>query len=64
MTRRRFAEFTKRYRRELRDADHAPALTRLRSYAESEPVLTLVTATRDLDHAHTAVLVEVVGGLT
>jgi uncharacterized protein YeaO (DUF488 family) len=59
----RFAEFTERYRQELRDADHAPSLAKLRSYAESAPVLTLITATRDLAHAHTAVLVEVVGGL-
>ncbi len=37
-----------------------PALARLLDYVETEPVVTLVTATRDLAHAHTAVLVELI----
>jgi uncharacterized protein YeaO (DUF488 family) len=52
----RFTEFADRYRRELGDQQHAAALARLLSYARTEPVITLVTATRDLAHAHTAVL--------
>ena len=56
----RFAEFAERYRQEMHDAEHASALARLRAYAASEPVVTLVTATRDLEHAHTAVLADVI----
>ncbi len=56
----RFTDFAARYRRELRDPSHAPALARLLDYVETEPVVTLVTATRDLAHAHTAVLVELI----
>jgi uncharacterized protein YeaO (DUF488 family) len=56
----RFAEFAERYRQEMHDAEHAPALARLRAYAASEPVVTLVTATRDLEHAHTAVLADLI----
>jgi len=57
---RRFAEFAERYRQEMRDAPHAAALARLRACAAAEPIVTLVTATRDLDHAHTSVLADVV----
>jgi uncharacterized protein YeaO (DUF488 family) len=53
----RFAEFAKRYRAELADGT---ALRTLRSYAAEGP-LTLLTATRDLDHAHTAVLTDLLG---
>jgi len=53
----RFAEFAKRYRAELA---HTEALRTLRGYAAEGP-LTLLTATRDLDHAHTAVLIDLLG---
>jgi uncharacterized protein YeaO (DUF488 family) len=53
----RFAEFAKRYRAELA---HAEALRTLRRYAAEGP-LTLLTATRDLDHALTAVLIDLLG---
>jgi uncharacterized protein YeaO (DUF488 family) len=55
---RRFPEFAKRYRAELADPAHAPTLAHLRRYAAAGP-LTLLTATRDLTHAHTRVLAEV-----
>jgi uncharacterized protein YeaO (DUF488 family) len=53
----RFAEFADRYRAELADDRHADALDRLRMLAQAGP-LTMLTATRDVEHAHTAVLVE------
>jgi uncharacterized protein YeaO (DUF488 family) len=53
----RFAEFARRYRAELAGPVQSDALARLRRYAEG--TLTLVTAVRDLDHAHTAVLADV-----
>lgn len=55
----RFAEFAARYRTELADAAHTDAITRLREYAQAG-VVTLLTATRDLTHAHTAVLAQVI----
>jgi uncharacterized protein YeaO (DUF488 family) len=51
----RFAEFARRYQAELRGAE---ALGHLRDLAGAGP-LTLLTATRDLEHAHTAVLAEI-----
>lgn len=54
----RFTEFAQRYRAELTDAAHATALARLREYAKVDGV-TLLTAVRELTHAHTAVLAEV-----
>ena len=54
----RFDEFVRRYRTELRDPARAAALRRLREYRQAGPV-TLLTSTRDLPHAHTAVLREV-----
>ncbi|MGC9670535.1 DUF488 domain-containing protein [Planosporangium sp. 12N6] len=53
----RFAEFADRYRAELADAEHAAAVRRLREYVDAGPT-TLLTATRDLAHAQTAVLVD------
>jgi uncharacterized protein YeaO (DUF488 family) len=53
----RFAEFAGRYRAELAHGLHAEALDRLRILAQAGP-LTVLTATRDVEHAHTAVLVE------
>lgn len=47
--------FVKRYRVELRDAEHAQAFAKLESLASSGP-LTLVTATKDLDLSQAAVL--------
>jgi uncharacterized protein YeaO (DUF488 family) len=55
----RFAEFAERYRRELDDAQHAAALTKLVAHLAAEPVVTLLTATRDLAHGHTVVLADV-----
>jgi uncharacterized protein YeaO (DUF488 family) len=57
----RFAAFADRYRDELADAAHKAAVAQLREYAAAGP-LTLLTATRDLAHAHTAVLAEVLAG--
>lgn len=54
----RFAEFADRYRAELADPTHAAALAQLREHAEAGPI-TLLTAARDLAHAHTAVLADV-----
>jgi uncharacterized protein YeaO (DUF488 family) len=51
----RFAEFTRRYETELTEPERAEALDRLRAEALSGP-LTLLTATRDLDHSQAAVL--------
>jgi uncharacterized protein YeaO (DUF488 family) len=53
----RFAEFADRYRAELADTHHADALNRLRMLARAGQ-LTVLTATRDVERAHTAVLVE------
>ena len=56
----RFAEFAERYRAELADAVHAEALERLRGYRRDGRV-TLLTATRDLDLSHAAVLATLLG---
>jgi uncharacterized protein YeaO (DUF488 family) len=53
----RFAEFAKRYRAELARTE---ALRTLRRYAAEGP-LTLLTATRDLDHAQATVLADLLG---
>jgi uncharacterized protein YeaO (DUF488 family) len=55
----RFAEFAVRYRAELTDPAHTDAVARLREYVRAGPI-TLLTASRDLTHAHTAVLAEVI----
>ncbi|WP_156690025.1 DUF488 domain-containing protein [Mycobacterium sp. Marseille-P9652] len=54
----RFDEFAARYADELRDS---PALAELRTLAE-RGVVTLVTATRDVEGSHAAVLAEFLGG--
>ncbi|GAA2088104.1 DUF488 family protein [Actinomadura alba] len=54
----RFADFRRRYEDELREPDRERALDRLRRLASSGPV-TLLTATRDVEHSHAAVLAEV-----
>jgi uncharacterized protein YeaO (DUF488 family) len=51
----RFAEFRNRYLTELRDARPAAALDRLRELARTGTV-TLLTATRDVEHSQAAVL--------
>ncbi|WP_433616272.1 DUF488 domain-containing protein [Dactylosporangium sp. CA-139114] len=51
----RYAEFARRYRAELDAPEAKTALGHLRDLA-GDGELTLLTATRDLDHAHTAVL--------
>jgi uncharacterized protein YeaO (DUF488 family) len=51
----RFAEFTRRNEAELTEPERAEALDKLRVEARSGP-LTLLTATRDLDHSQAAVL--------
>lgn len=53
----RFAEFRRRYRAELRDAEHREAAEHLRDLAAHER-LTLLTATKDVDHSQAAVLAE------
>jgi uncharacterized protein YeaO (DUF488 family) len=52
----RFEEFRRRYRAELAEPERQEAVRRLRALARSGP-LTLLTATRDLEHSQAAVLV-------
>ncbi|MCA2219424.1 DUF488 domain-containing protein [Jidongwangia harbinensis] len=51
----RFTEFRDRYLAELRHARPAAAVDRLRELARTRTV-TLLTATRDVEHSHAAVL--------
>ena len=51
----RFTEFARRYEDELHDPQHAPSLERLRAHL-SLGRLTLVTATRDVECSHAAVI--------
>jgi uncharacterized protein YeaO (DUF488 family) len=53
----KFTEFTRRYQTELKEPERAAALRHLREEAQSGPV-TLLTATRDLEHSEAAVLAE------
>lgn len=53
----RFAEFTRRYQAELKEPEQAEALRHLRDEARAGPV-TLLTATRDLEHSEAEVLVQ------
>ena len=55
----RFAEFARRYRKELRSGPLADALEHLRLEAGSHTV-TLLTATRDVERSGAAVLAETV----
>ncbi|WP_431032444.1 DUF488 domain-containing protein [Streptomyces sp. P6-2-1] len=57
----RFDEFAERYRAELADPAREEALARLRGLAADGP-LTLLTATKDLAHAHTFVLARALKG--
>lgn len=58
---RRFAEFRDRYRAELDEPERADAVDRLRAAAD-DGELTLLTATRDVDHSHAVVLAEALDG--
>jgi uncharacterized protein YeaO (DUF488 family) len=53
----KFAEFRRRYLNELAQPDRAAALGQLRDLVRQAPV-TLLTATRDVDHSQAAVLAE------
>ncbi|MBB3050493.1 uncharacterized protein YeaO (DUF488 family) [Prauserella isguenensis] len=53
----RFAEFRRRYRRELTSGDAAEAARRLRERADAGR-LTLLTATKDVAHSHAQVLAD------
>lgn len=55
----RFAEFKRRYETELTESDRAEALRHLRDEARAGPV-TLLTATKDLEHSEAEVLVQLV----
>ena len=54
----RYTEFRRRYLIELRDAQRAATIDRLRKLARTGPV-TLLTATKDVEHSQAAVLIEV-----
>jgi uncharacterized protein YeaO (DUF488 family) len=54
----RFAEFAERYAAELDDEAHREALAALRALTKARTV-TLVTATKDVDHSQAAVLARV-----
>ena len=53
----RFDEFARRYQAELDEPERAAALDRLRESAGRGPV-TLLTATKDIDHSQAAVLAD------
>ena len=53
----RFAEFRRRYLIELGDSQAAAAMNRLRELTRTKRV-TLLTATRDIDHSQAAILAE------
>jgi uncharacterized protein YeaO (DUF488 family) len=53
----KFEEFRRRYLAELGEPEQSAALERLHALAEAEPV-TLLTATKDVEHSQAAVLAE------
>lgn len=53
----RFAEFTRRYRTELRRKEAMAAISEIVDLTRRRPV-TLITASRDLDHSEAAVLAD------
>lgn len=57
----RFAEFSRRYRAELKEPERAAALAHLRRLAKSQ-TLTLVTATKAIEISQAAVLADVIKG--
>jgi uncharacterized protein YeaO (DUF488 family) len=56
----KFDEFARRYATELGDDEHRTALDGLRESVEKQSI-TLVTATKDLEHSQAAVLAELLG---
>ncbi|AXL92746.1 DUF488 domain-containing protein [Streptomyces sp. CB09001] len=58
---RRYDEFRRRYFAELADPDHEAALERLRDLAAHAKV-TLLTATKDVDHSEAAALAQWLDG--
>jgi uncharacterized protein YeaO (DUF488 family) len=56
----RFLEFSRRYRRELKSSPANAARARLTTAARGRAI-TLLTATRDVEHSGAAVLQEVLG---
>ena len=56
----RFDEFTRRYEDELIDPERAAELTHLRELARQKKMLTLLTATKDIDISEAAVLAKLV----
>lgn len=54
----KFSQFRDRYRAELAASASQRAVAQLRELAADRP-LTLLTATRDIDHSHAAVLADV-----
>ncbi|MGH3949835.1 MAG: DUF488 domain-containing protein [Pseudonocardiaceae bacterium] len=54
----KFARFRRRYQAELDTASGRDALTRLRAVSAGQ-ALTLLTATKDVEHSHAAVLAEI-----
>jgi uncharacterized protein YeaO (DUF488 family) len=59
----RFEEFRRRYLAELRDDVHSEPVARLRQLAGAG-TLTLLTASRDVEHSQAAVLAELLDGAT
>ncbi|MEV7690641.1 DUF488 domain-containing protein [Streptomyces bungoensis] len=57
----KYDEFRRRYRAELRDAGHREAAGHLRELAAHDQV-TLLTATKDVEHSQAAVLAEWLAG--
>jgi uncharacterized protein YeaO (DUF488 family) len=53
----KFAAFRQRYEQELRSAERSGAVDHLRQLAREGPI-TLLTATRDVEHSQAAVLAE------
>ncbi|GAA4089542.1 DUF488 domain-containing protein [Actinomadura miaoliensis] len=57
----RYDEFCRRYEAELADEAHTKALDHLRELAASGP-LTLLTATKDMDHSQVPTLLKALSG--
>jgi uncharacterized protein YeaO (DUF488 family) len=54
----KFSQFRERYRAELAEPASKAAVAQLRQLAAGRP-LTLLTATRDIEHSHAAVLADI-----
>jgi uncharacterized protein YeaO (DUF488 family) len=57
----KFAEFTRRYRKELTASPAKEAVAQLRTVSKQRPVV-LLTATRDLEHSGAVVLLAALAG--